>query len=166
MNPMRGGLAGVALAALGVGAHGFAGGGYPGSSGLMMLVLVTAALGALAAALRPRAALPVLMVAGQPLCHLALSGLVQHGHAAHAMEFADHGPMVAAHTIAAVGCAFLILIAERLYGLISRTVRVVSSRPRAAATRAAYPRRPRSTPTPKTLLALGASGPRAPPVTA
>ncbi|MEC3914100.1 hypothetical protein [Nocardia sp. CDC160] len=166
MSSVRGGLAGVAMATLAVGAHGFAGGGYPGSSGLMLLVLVTAALGALAAAIRPRAALPVLMVAGQPACHIALSGLVQHGHAAHAMEFASHGPMVAAHAVAAVGCAFLILVAERLYGLVSQAVRAVLTRPEEFVTGHARSRRTRSIWTPKTLLALGAGGPRAPPVTA
>ncbi|AYF74710.1 hypothetical protein D7D52_13480 [Nocardia yunnanensis] len=165
MSSVRGGLAGVAMAALAVGAHGFAGGGYPGSSGVMMLVLVTAALGAVAAAIRPRAALPMLMVAGQPLCHLALSGLVQHGNAAHAMEFTEHGPMAAAHTVAALGCALLILIAERLYALLSHAVRVALTRPRGLPV-AARARRPRSVPAPKALLALGASGPRAPPVTA
>ncbi|MFE3257765.1 hypothetical protein ACFXPS_20350 [Nocardia sp. NPDC059091] len=166
MSPMRGGLAGVAMAALAVGAHGFAGGGYPGSSGLMLLMLAAAVIGALAAALRPPAALPILMVAGQPVCHLALSGLVQHGHAAGAMEFTAHGPMLLAHAVAAAGCAILILAAERLYGLISSAVRVILTRPGGRPARAAQARRPRSVPTPKTLLALGASGPRAPPVTA
>ncbi|MFE3191583.1 hypothetical protein ACFXHA_21415 [Nocardia sp. NPDC059240] len=166
MSSVRGGLAGVATAALAVAAHGFAGGGYPGSSGLMLLVLVTAALGALAAAVRPRAALPLLMVAGQPACHIALSGLVAHGHAAHAMEFTDHGPMLAAHAVAGLGCALLILVAERLYTLISRAVAVVLTRPRGLPVAAARMRRPWSVPTPKTLLAAGASGPRAPPVAA
>ncbi|MEU6579998.1 hypothetical protein [Nocardia sp. NPDC046763] len=166
MSPVRGGLAGVAMAALAVGAHGFAGGGYPGSSGLMLLILAAAVIGALAAALRPPAALPILMVAGQPVCHLALSGLVHHGHAAEAMEFAAHGPMLLTHAVAAAGCAVLILVAERLYGLISRAVRVILTRPAARPARAPRSRRPRSVPTPKPLLALGASGPRAPPVTA
>ncbi|MVU79798.1 hypothetical protein GPX89_21455 [Nocardia sp. ET3-3] len=166
MSSVRGGLAGVAMATLAVGAHGFAGGGYPESSGVMLLVLVTAALGALAAALRPRATLPALMLLGQPLCHIALSGLVQHGHPAHAMEFAGHGPMAIAHAVAALGCAGLILIVERLYELISHAVRVVLTRPAGLPVCGALPRRPRSTSTPKTLLALGAIGPRAPPVTA
>ncbi|MTE11981.1 hypothetical protein [Nocardia aurantiaca] len=166
MSSVRGGLAGVAMAALAVAAHGFAGGGYPGSSGLMLLVMAAAAVGAAAAALRPPAALPILMVAGQPACHLALSGLVQHGHAAGAMEFSAHGPMLIAHAVAAVGCAFLILITERLYELISRAVRVLLTRPGGLPARAPLSRRPHSVPDPKTLLALGAAGPRAPPVTA
>ncbi|MTK29062.1 hypothetical protein GL305_03255 [Nocardia seriolae] len=166
MSSVRGGLAGVAMATLAVGAHGFAGGGYPGSSGLMLLVLATAAFGALTPAVGPRAALPVLMLLGQPIGHIALSGLVAHGHAAHAMEFATHGPMVAAHTVAALGCAFLILIAERLYGLISRAVRVVLTRPGGRPGRPGPAHWPHAISTPKTLLAPGAIGPRAPPVTA
>ncbi|MFE3026282.1 hypothetical protein [Nocardia tengchongensis] len=166
MSSVRGGLAGVAMAALAVGAHGFAGGGYPGTSGLMLLVLAAAALGALAAALRPPAALPILMVAGQPACHVALSGLVQHGHAARAMEFTAHGPMLLAHAVAGAGCAFLILVAERLYGLISRAVRVALTRPAGPPARAARLRPAHHSPVSKTLLALGAIAPRAPPVTA
>ncbi|MEU1425758.1 hypothetical protein ABZ412_01615 [Nocardia sp. NPDC005746] len=165
MSSVRGGSAGVAMAALAVGAHGFAGGGYPGTSGLMLLMLAAAALGAIAAVLRPPAALPLLMLAGQPVCHVALSGLVQHGHAARAMEFTAHGPMVFAHAAAGLVCAFGILVAERLYELISRAVRVALTRPAGPPTRVARPRPAHHSPTSKTLLALGAAGPRAPPVT-
>lgn len=166
------------MAALAVAAHGFAGGGVPGSAGLTLLVLAAAALGAIAAGLRGRLALPALMALGQPVCHLALSGLAPHRHGTAAMTLAPgamasgpisltcDGAMIAAHTVAAVACAFLILAVERLYTLISRAVRVALAPPRPPLIGRATARRPRSVTLPTFLLVLGHSGPRAPPVTA
>ncbi|MEV6068326.1 hypothetical protein AB0L82_17380 [Nocardia sp. NPDC052001] len=161
----RGSLAGAALAVLAIAAHGIAGGGYPDSAGSTLLLLVSAAIGASAAVLHSPGALPVLMVLGQPACHLALSGAAQHGHVSGAMDFVNDGVMLAAHAVAAVLFAVLILAAERLYGLVSQAVRAVLTRPaapvvgRSAARWAAVV---------ESLgrLAVGANGSRAPPVAA
>lgn len=181
----RGILTGIATAALAVGAHGFAGGGYPDSTGLMLLLLAAGTVGALAATTRSRAALPALMVLGQPAGHLALTGLAHHGHAdrdrfgsgtsesilsllgiPHTGGGLSAGAaMTAAHTGAGIACALLILLAERLYTLISRAIRAVLTHP-AVLPAPAPIRRPATAWNPKTLPALGATGPRAPPVPA
>ncbi|MFI1915868.1 hypothetical protein [Nocardia sp. NPDC020380] len=171
VRAVRGGLTGLAMAALAVAAHGLAGGGYPDTSGLTLLALAALALGAGAGTLRSAWTLPALMTLGQPACHTVLSGSMSHEHGAGTMGFgatgfAMDGMMAAAHAAAAVACALLILIAERLYALVSQAVRVVLTRPRAQAAGGVRAPWTRSAGTPKTLLGLGAIGPRAPPVTA
>lgn len=173
---LRGGSAGTLTAALAVAAHGAAGGGLPGSTGATLLLLAAGAIGALASTLprvTARTALPVLMAAGQPVCHIALSGLTHGGHGSATSEFVPRGTelladgaMAAAHGIAAIACAFLILVAERLYELVSQAIRVVCTRPgllpaEAATAAWTYPHISL-----KSLLTSGAAGPRAPPVTA
>ncbi|WP_157556699.1 hypothetical protein [Nocardia acidivorans] len=161
---MRGALAAVAMAVLAVGAHGVAGGGYPDSAGLTLLLVATAAIGAITAVSHSPLVLPVLMALGQPVCHVALSGMAHSGHVSAAGDFVNDGVMAAAHAGAAVLFAVLILIAERLYLLVSQAVRAVLTRPavrvvrrigRWAAIAAEVEQR----------LTLGAKGSRAPPVT-
>lgn len=154
------------MAALAVAAHGLAGGGHPETAGLTLLTLAALALGAGAGTLHSAAALPALMVLGQPACHVALNGTVQHGHGMGTTTFTSSGMMAAAHVAAAIACAFLIIVAERLYALASQAVRVVLTRPQGHAAGSVRPPSARSVTVPKTLLGLGAIGPRAPPVTA
>ncbi|WP_327143007.1 hypothetical protein [Nocardia sp. NBC_01327] len=163
-STVRGCLAGVTMAVLAVAAHGTAGGGYPGSTGLALLLLAAGTIGALAAALRSPVTLPALLVLGQPLCHVALGGLTQHGHAAGAMDFLGTGAMATAHAVAALVFAVLILVAERLYLLVSQTVRTVLTRPAGLPVQSPAGRWAPVAATARRLLALGANGSRAPPV--
>ncbi|MET9489187.1 hypothetical protein [Nocardia sp. NPDC006630] len=160
----RGCLAGVTMAVLAVAAHGAAGGGYPGSTGLALLLLAAGTIGALAATLHSPVALPALLVLGQPVCHVALGGLTQHGHAAGAMDFLGTGAMAAAHTTAALVFAVLILVAERLYLLVSQTLRAVLTRPAGRPVHSPAGRWAPVVAAARQLLALGANGSRAPPV--
>ncbi|MEV6770934.1 hypothetical protein AB0N05_20165 [Nocardia sp. NPDC051030] len=162
---LRGCLAGVTLAVLAVGAHGAAGGGIPGSSGLTLLLVVAAAIGAVAATLRSPVTLPALMAVGQPACHIALSGLAQHGHSA-ARDFVADGVMATAHTVATLVFAFLILVAERLYELVSQTIRALVAPPTGLPVRTGGGRWTRFVATAPELLTAGALGARAPPVAA
>ncbi|WP_459954828.1 hypothetical protein [Nocardia sp. IFM 10818] len=164
---MRGCLAGAVMAALAVAAHGWAGGGYPGSAGLTLLLLAAAAVGALVALLPVRhspAAVPALMALGQPAGHVALSGLAHGGHGSGAADFVVDGAMTVAHAIAAIAFAFLILIAERLYTVVSQALRVVSTRPAAGPVRAGSARWAHAAPVLRGRLVRGGFGPRAPPV--
>ncbi|MCU1640984.1 MAG: hypothetical protein JWN03_1259 [Nocardia sp.] len=163
-STVRGCLAGVTMAVLAVAAHGTAGGGHPGSTGLTLLLLAAAVIGAVAAAVHSPVTLPVLMVLGQPVCHVALGGLTQHGHAAGAMDFMGTGVMAAAHTVAALVFAVMILVAERLYVLVSQTVRAVLTRPAGLPVPSLAGRWATVAAEAKGLLALGANGSRAPPV--
>ncbi|MRH86246.1 hypothetical protein GFY24_01980 [Nocardia sp. SYP-A9097] len=162
-HPLRGTLAAIAMTVLAVAAHGVAGGGYPDSAGLTLLLVAAAAIGAVAAVVRSPIALPALMALGQPVCHMALSGLAHPGHASGAMDFVNDGVMAAAHATAAVLFAVLILVAERLYALVSQAVRTALTRPAALLV-------PRGTgrwaagSVMRGRLAPGANGSRAPPV--
>ncbi|MFF2553519.1 hypothetical protein ACFVUS_21145 [Nocardia sp. NPDC058058] len=161
----RGSLAGVAMVVLAIAAHGIAGGGYPDSAGSTLLLLISAAIGASAAVLHSPGTLPVLMVLGQPACHLALSGAAHHGHVSGAMDFVNDGAMAAAHAVAAVVFAVLILAAERLYGLVSQAVRAVLTRPVAPAVRRTAERWAALAGS-LGRFAVGGNGSRAPPVAA
>ncbi|MFE6863569.1 hypothetical protein [Nocardia sp. NPDC057668] len=161
----RGVVAGGAVAVLAVAAHGVAGGGIPGSAGLTLLIAAAAAIGALAATLRSPGALVALMALGQPVGHVALSGLAHSGHGSPARELVTDGSMAAAHALATVVFAALLLLAERLYGFVSRAVRAVLSRPHSAPV-AAGGRWARTAATVRDARRSGAGAPRAPPITA
>ncbi|WP_227978952.1 hypothetical protein [Nocardia spumae] len=142
-DAVRGGLVGAATVVLAVAAHGWAGGGSPDSSALALLLLSAVATGAAAAwlpaigGMRGRATVVAVLGAGQTAAHLALSLLPAHGGGDTACGeglFAIGVPggwMAVAHTVATVVCALLIVAAERLYAAVSRSVRAVTSRPRA-----------------------------------
>jgi hypothetical protein len=172
---LRGCLVGVMVGALAVAAHGAAGGRYPTSTDAALVLLVAAVAGYAATTLSlARGPMGVLgfLAAGQLAGHWALSGLLGHSHNSGAGALAHLSAaalptdgMPAAHLIATLGCAALILLAERLYAVASSVIRAVL----------AEPGRPRITgPTPWSDLGLrgyrfhpnGAIGPRAPPVSA
>lgn len=165
----RGGLVGVLVGVLAVAAHGAAGGGVPGSAESALVLLAAAVAGCAAElfAAGPGAVFALLGL-GQLASHLALSGLVGHGHAG---AVAARGPvlpsgwMLVAHAVATVGCAVLISMAERLFGAVSGAVRAVLARPRPARVtglaRWSNPGLPHYHRAPN-----GAIGPRAPPVPA
>ncbi len=172
---MRGGLVGAAVVVLAVAAHGWAGGGHPGSAALTLLVLIATATGTFASIVPPvrwsRTAVLGVLGGGQGAAHLALSTVHSHGTAeigngSGLFAVSGHsGWMTAAHAVATVVCALLIAAAERLYAAVSRSVRAVTTRPRAlpgpaAGARYPVPRQPRQQ--------LGAHrvSPRAPPVPA
>ncbi|EME15636.1 hypothetical protein [Rhodococcus triatomae] len=118
---MRGGTVGALTAALAVAGHGLAGGGYPTPAALTLLVLCSTAAGAVAATGRgTRTALVATLAGGQLLGHLILSGTTVHQH----FPAASAATMLTAHAVATALCAALIVAAERLYGPITRALRV------------------------------------------
>ncbi|MFI6048148.1 hypothetical protein ACIA8C_41480 [Nocardia sp. NPDC051321] len=127
---LRGGLVGVLVGALAVAAHGSAGGGFPGSAELTLMLLVAALAGGAANALaRGRGSVPGLLMAGQLASHVALSGLLGHDHAAAATSPLPSGWMLVAHAVAALACAAVISITDRLYAVASGAVRAVLAKP-------------------------------------
>ncbi len=177
---IRGTLTGAAVAVLAVAAHGAAGGGYPGSTSSMLLVLAAAVIGTLTgvrrtAGTRARAWLFVMLVGGQLAGHVALTAAVGHDHGAATREnspaadfFGGEIPlpaswMLLAHVLAALLCAVLIAAAERLYRAVSQAVRSSTSVPcPPPVARAA--RWPGATTRTYRFLRPGAIGARAPPV--
>lgn len=139
----RGCLVGGMVAALAVAAHGAAGGGYPDSTELALLLLIstltgwlatsgTARDGARAATLgRARATIFAQLALGQLGGHAVLSGLIDHSHAHPPQHltagYLPTGWMLVAHLIATVGCVVLIRLAERLYAVASSVVHAVSA---------------------------------------
>ncbi|MGK8521393.1 hypothetical protein ACRS6B_07445 [Nocardia asteroides] len=168
---LRGGLIGVLVGVLGVAAHGTAGGGAPGSTELTLLLLIAAAVGSVAGTVGcPRPCVVAgLLGAGQLLSHAALSVLLGHNHPATgsaALFFPlPTGGMLLAHTVATVGCAVLIVLAERLYTAASGALRAILAPPRRARI-AGAPHWPNSGLPPYRCARQGALGPRAPPVSA
>ncbi|MFD4180853.1 hypothetical protein [Rhodococcus sp. NPDC058514] len=126
---LRGAAVGALTAALAVAGHGVAGGGYPDSSALTLLVLCCAAVGAVTGSLRGgRVALLGALAAGQLVGHLALSTALT-AHQPHGPELSPRGlTMLAAHAAATAVCAALILSAEALYGPITRVLRTLTRR--------------------------------------
>ncbi|GAA4484719.1 hypothetical protein GCM10023094_38440 [Rhodococcus olei] len=128
---LRGGAVGALTAALAVAGHGIGGGGYPTSAALTLLVLCCGGVGALAGGLAvsprgSRAALVSTLIAGQVVGHFALSTTLPHQHA----EVGTRGlSMLASHAAATAVCAALILAAEKLYGPVTRALRVVLHAP-------------------------------------
>ncbi|MFI9507663.1 hypothetical protein [Nocardia sp. NPDC052566] len=139
--PIRGGSVGALAGALAIAAHGAAGGGYPESSGVALLLIAAGLAGGAAGALGrqalfgrtallDRTALLGLLGIGQLAGHAALSGRLVHDHAAPAESPLPQGWMLLAHAIATFACAALILVAERLYAVASGAVRAVLTAPR------------------------------------
>ncbi len=134
---MRGGLVGAAVVVLAVAAHGWAGGGHPGSAALTLLLLIATATGIFASTLPSarwgRAAVFAALGGGQGAAHLALSVSPTHGtgetSCGGGLLAVQNGWMAAAHTVAAIVCALLIVAAERLYAAVSRSVRAITTRP-------------------------------------
>ncbi|MBF6453440.1 hypothetical protein [Nocardia cyriacigeorgica] len=169
----RGFLVGASAGALAVAAHGLAGGAYP-SSAELALILIAASVTGLAAAARPMGwgSVLVWLAAGQAGGHVALTGLYGHEHAsptaaAPAGEllggYLPSGPMLLAHFTATAVCAALIPLAERLYRAVSAAVRIVVTAPRTPFTH----RPPNAGVAIFRLLGrspIGAVGPRAPPL--
>ncbi|MGW0178570.1 hypothetical protein [Nocardia sp. NPDC003345] len=166
--PLRGSVVGAATGALALAAHGAAGGGYPASEGMALLLLTAVvsgfAAGAAAGNIRwhSRSAsgigvlLPLTM--GQGIGHWALTGLTGH----HTATAEPRSVMVAAHLIATLLCAAAIIAAEQLYRIASAVVRVLLEPPRPLA----WAPRLLAVTTPATpghRAPRGASGPRAPP---
>lgn len=142
-GPFRGVLVGATVAALAVAAHGLAGGAWPGSAPLTLLLCAAAGIGAIAtllpvpAGIPSRTALLTSLAAGQLAAHLALSvpagpdpmaaGRESCGAAGTFLATAGlpDGPMSAAHALATLICAILIIAAERLYTVVSRAIRTL-----------------------------------------
>ncbi|MBY8858753.1 hypothetical protein K7711_19925 [Nocardia sp. CA2R105] len=141
-GPFRGVLVGATVATLAVAAHGLAGGGWPGSASLTLLLCTAAGIGAIATLLPvpagtpSRTALLAALAAGQSAAHLALSlpgpdsmaaGRESCGAAGTFLAAVGlhNGPMAAAHALATLVCAILIIAAERLYTVVSRAIRTI-----------------------------------------
>lgn len=162
---LRGGLVGGLVGTLAVAAHGAAGGGYPRSAELALMLLGATLIGWAANTVstgRGPTTVLGLLAGGQVAGHLALSGLIGH-HGGSGVELPSAG-MTLAHVLATFGGAVLIVLAERLYLLASSALRGVLTAPRAA--RMAGPAQwldPGSAP--YRGAPNGAIGPRAPPLT-
>ncbi|GAB2698864.1 hypothetical protein GCM10027089_20860 [Nocardia thraciensis] len=178
---VRGPVVGAAVMALAVAAHGLAGGGYPGSTSLTLVLLAAAAGGAVTATLPTRtgtlsrAMLFAALFGGQLAGHAALSSMVAHEHgapmgeSAHAADILvagvhlPAGPMLLAHALATLLCTILIGAADRLYAVVSQTVRAVVGAPcPPPPTRSV--RWPGAAARSYRFLRRGAISPRAPPV--
>ncbi|NEW44338.1 hypothetical protein [Nocardia cyriacigeorgica] len=171
----RGFLVGASVGALAVAAHGLAGGGYPSSAELALVLIAASVTGLVAGALPwRRGPVPVLgvLAAGQVAGHGALTGIYGHEHAPSTSAplagellggYLPSGGMLLAHLGATLVCAALIPVAERLYGAISAALRVLLAPPRTRV-------RQGSAPTFESVVRLpsfapaGATGPRAPPL--
>lgn len=104
-----------------VAAHGFAGGGIPGESSIVALILACAAIGtAVGAAVssgRRYLVLVVALCAGQLVGHFALVLTESHAHGGNFSLL-----MLASHVVAAAACAGLVGSAERLYCIAASTL--------------------------------------------
>gem|GEM_PF-926406 len=183
-------LTGASVAALAIAAHGMAGGGFPGSAALTLLLFTAAGIGAVAsllpvpAGISSRAALLAVLGGGQLAGHLALSVMGGHndtmamGHAAMGHESATaagnfltalnllNGPMAIAHTLATLVCTVLIVAAERLYNVVSRAIRAITAHARPLVRHPGAARWPARSQISYRFLRAGALGSRAPPVPA
>lgn len=122
---LRGIAAGLLTAALGVAAHGAADGAAPAGSTVVLLVVLAATIGGLAATSCKTADVPVLLgllAGGQLLGHLML-GAAGHSHGA---PTSPAPAMLIAHVLAVVAGAFLIAAGDRLCGVVSRVLEVAT----------------------------------------
>ncbi|WP_194816676.1 hypothetical protein [Nocardia sp. XZ_19_385] len=130
-----GGVVGAMVATLAIAAHGTAGGDFPGSAEGALMLLVAALTGSAAAVLpSARSRLGVLgvlalLAAGQFASHSVLSEFNGHDHAPASAQLPG-GWMLAAHAVATVVGAALILLAQRLYLVASGALRSALTRPR------------------------------------
>ncbi|WP_330233834.1 hypothetical protein OHA40_16055 [Nocardia sp. NBC_00508] len=170
---LRGGLVGALVATLAVAAHGAAGGGIPDSTELTLLLLIATVMGSAAGAVpvRPGPVVLGLLGAGQLASHAALSGPLGHDHTgrgtggATTLSILPAGWMLFAHAVATLGCAVLIVLAERLHAVASGALRAILARPRTSRIVGA-PQWPDPGLPPYRCAPNGAIGPRAPPVPA
>lgn len=164
---LRGGAVGATVASLAVAAHGLGGGGLPHATALTLLLAVASGAGAVVAGVpaltRSRWTLLAALTAGQGAAHLALTVAAD----THVHRTVPTLGMLAAHAAATVVCAALILTAERLYGPITRVLRIVLAPPAIGVepARVLPPRPPRHRAPRRTVLATGLSR-RGPPLCA
>ncbi|MGZ8807615.1 MAG: hypothetical protein ACXWZ0_11440 [Mycobacterium sp.] len=122
---VRGVATGLLTAALAVAAHAAGGGALPNGAAMSLLAVLAATAGALATTIpqagTPRCLLGLLAVS-QLLGHLLLSSAGHHHAGSSAPPTAT---MLAAHLLALVAGATLILVGERLWRALSRAVRSV-----------------------------------------
>ncbi|MFE3441782.1 hypothetical protein ACFXNW_01985 [Nocardia sp. NPDC059180] len=171
----RGFLVGASVGALAVAAHGLAGGGYPSSAELALVLIAASVTGLVAGALPWRCG-PIrvlgVLTAGQIAGHAALTGLYGHEHVPSAAAplagelfggYLPSGGMLLAHLGASLVCSALIPLAERLYGAASAVLRVVLAPPSARAPQRSAHTFDSVVPV-SSFAPTGAAGPRAPPL--
>jgi hypothetical protein len=118
---LRGGFVGATSASVAVAAHSVGGGAPPAGATVVLLVLACATIAAAATSARiGGGVVPVLgfVVAAQLVGHCVLVVSSGHVHGGHWTV-----PMMAAHLLAALGCAALICAAERLCIAVSGELR-------------------------------------------
>lgn len=118
---LRGGFVGATSAAVAIGAHSVGGAMVPGTGSVVLVLAVCAVIGAIATTahgVRGFAPVLALVGAGQLIGHCTLVFASGHMHGGH-----WSAAMVSAHVVAAVGCAALICVAERLCDAAGRRVR-------------------------------------------
>ena len=129
---VRGTAVGALTAALSIAAHSVGGGGLPSSTDLSLLLIAACVVGAVVAETSwlTRGRLPLLaaLLGGQGVGHFILAAS-SSGHGL------DHSAavgwqMILTHLAAAVVCAALIELIERLYGPLTTMIRAATS-PRA-----------------------------------
>ncbi|MCW4354746.1 hypothetical protein ONR57_15665 [Hoyosella sp. YIM 151337] len=126
MTSVRSALAALVCAGVTVAAHGAAGGVLT-VAGLVVLLLIAAIAGHHAvAAIRAGcwSLLSLVLLAGQFAGHAALH-LVSHHHEAGAGPQLLSPAMLAAHVIATLACAGLMMWADHLAGVASATMRIL-----------------------------------------
>ncbi|MCX5045103.1 hypothetical protein OG921_18210 [Aldersonia sp. NBC_00410] len=123
---LRGLFVGAGAGALTIAAHGLGGGSYPNSTGAALLLVVSAGIGVIAASPRTAgsATLLTLLGFGQLAGHVALGELTGHQHNAATLGPAQ---MAAAHAVATLLCAALIVAAERLHSFATSVLRAATS---------------------------------------
>lgn len=124
---LRGIAVGALSAALAIAAHGYGGGALPSASGVALLLILAGVIGSVVAetAWLNSGRLPLLaaLLSGQLLGHLILSApAIGHDHASTLTW-----SMVLAHLAAALGCAALIGVVERLYGPLASLIRAATA---------------------------------------
>lgn len=172
---LRGAAVGVLTASLAVAAHGQGGGVRPSSTGLALLLIACAGVGAFAAEapsaglLRGRLSLLGTLFGGQVLGHLLLTATADTAPAAVAPgHIMAHSPaisaqMLLAHLGVAAVCAALLEVIERLYGPLTSLIRAVVRLSGPLATARRTVRRPEEPRPPVCLLAADAISRRGPP---
>jgi hypothetical protein len=116
---LRGVFVGAISGVTAVAGHGFGGAHLPGSAAVVLVVLCSAVIGAVAAAVATRR-VPVVIAClaiGQVLGHYLLGLVGEHAHTAQWSP-----AMVAAHLGAALVAAALICTAEGLFGAVATAV--------------------------------------------
>lgn len=162
---LRGACVGTISGVVAVAGHALGGGSIPSDSTAVLLILLCASVGAVAASVQfrrlPTLGLGLMLGSGQALGHITLTITAEHQHGSQPSL-----PMLMVHTAAIGFCALLIRAAEHSYAVAASTVATIVAvllRPWAPQPPpTAVPARPRAALVQQQLL-TGGIGTRGPP---